>query len=91
MIKYNEITQLGFQRTESSDDSFFRIHGYQYFYMDKVLLKCKKGIEISAIWHPDDRKVKLMKCNREGDILSQKEFTEISEFKEYYEFLTLEV
>ena len=86
MIKYKDIIDLGFKRTDTSDKVWFDTYGYEYFYLEKTLLKCKKGIDIVAIWEPEDEDVRILKTDRNGNILSSLSFDDIHEFMEWYDF-----
>ena len=88
MIKYDEVEKLGFKRTEEHDPVFFKQYGYEYFFMEKKLLKCKKGVHICSIWNPETQDIDLMKCNREGTILQKINFTNINEYLIFHKFIS---
>ena len=87
MIKYKDVIDLGFKRTDAVDKVWFDTYGYEYFYLEKTLLKCKKGIKIVAIWEPEDEDVRIVKTDRDGNILSSLNFDKKHQFMEWYDFL----
>lgn len=88
MIKYKEAIDLGFKRVDGRDTVFENTYGYEYFFLEKYLLKAKKGVHILANWNPESMDIDLMKCDKDGNILSQLNFTDIEDYMIYHNFIT---
>jgi len=81
IIEYKDVLSLGFQREDLQDSIFFNKFGFNYYLMT---LKLYKGI--SAEWDINERTVKIIRCNKEGDILGQIYVKDLAELEIYINF-----
>lgn len=81
VILYKDVVDLGFQRKEQNDSVFFNQYGFNYYLMNKKLDK-----KITAEWDINERTVRIIRCNKTGDILGQIDVANLEELKKYIEF-----
>ena len=80
-IEYKDVLSLGFERTDLQDSVFFDKYGFNYYLMT---LKLYKGI--SAEWDINERTVRIIRCNKDGDILGQLYVKDLAELEIYIDF-----
>jgi hypothetical protein len=80
-ISYKDVENLGFKREEQNDDAFFNHYGFNYYLMTKKLDK-----KITAEWDINERTVRIIRCNKEGDILGQIDVANLEELKKFIDF-----
>lgn len=74
---YKELIDLGFERDEtlSNDPVFYNHHGFECFWLEKILHKNKKE-SVYIHWHPENGKMELITCHNDADITSRREIME---------------
>lgn len=80
-INYKDVVDLGFIRKEQSDSIFYDCYGFGYYLMSKKLYK-----GISAWWDINSRTVRIIRCNKRGDILGTILVLNLEELKLFIEF-----
>jgi hypothetical protein len=81
VILYKDVLELGFQRKEQNDSVFFNQYGFNYYLMNKKLDK-----KITAEWDINKRTVRIIRCNKHGDVLGQINVNNLNELKMYIKF-----
>ena len=69
-IRYKDLIDRGFKAEYYSDKVHEDNHGYVAFRLDLKLTK-----RLSLHWHPDDMICKVQNCNKEYDVIYEKELT----------------
>lgn len=82
-IDYSDVIDLGFKRYDHSDTVFFNRHGYNYF---RVELELTKHIYLD--WEIETRTVKMVRCNKESDVLAELPIIYLDHVKQIVKFYT---
>lgn len=84
MIKYKDVMNLGFERTEANDTVFKDIYGYDCFIVDKTLRQIGINAFQVAEWDVTTQKVRVRAVDKDGNIISEiKTFTSIKTLTKY--------
>ena len=85
-ILYQQVIDLGFEREDQSDNTFFKQNGYDWFLVTKKLSKT-----LYLDWDCETHQVELIRWKpKDGDILNRRTLKTIEEIKDCIEFFTTE-
>ena len=82
-IEYSDLIDLGFTREDSDDSTFFSEYGFGYFL---VYLNLKKGISFD--WCINNRTVRMLRCDKQGNILGEHLIKDLDELKKWIKFFS---